>query len=107
MSPNSVCTIDCNKNMSKSGSVTYPCPHCGKDVLTTSPVCRACGFSAEYEACEDEFESEPQDDFDYDDFVAREFPNHAETTFTGDNRQLFVRFVILAIIASFLLTLFF
>ncbi len=93
--------------MAKSASVTYPCPHCGEDVLTTARVCRACGFSDEYDDRQDDFESDVADDFDYDDFVAREFPEHADPASAADQRQLFIRVVILAIIASFLLTLFF
>ena len=93
--------------MPKSSPVTYPCPHCGERVLTTARVCRCCGFSDEYDELDDGHDINGEDDFDYDEFVSREFPDHADPESLVSKKQFFVRVVILAIIASFLLTLFF
>ena len=93
--------------MAKSSPVTYPCPHCGERVLTTARVCRGCGFSDEYDALDGGHDIEAEDDFDYDEFVLREFPEHTDPGSSASKQQLFVTVVILAIIASFLLTLFF
>ncbi|HKM54838.1 MAG TPA: hypothetical protein VKF17_05985 [Isosphaeraceae bacterium] len=63
---------------------TFVCPHCGADVAANSPVCRECGSDAETGWSEDAdkwgtdipagYGSE--DDFDYDEFVEQELPQH-------------------------------
>ena len=91
--------------MAKSPPVTYPCPHCGERVLTTARVCRSCGFSDEYDESYGDYDTDGDDAFDYDDFVTREFPEHADPQSSASRKQAFVKAVILAIVASFLLTL--
>lgn len=61
----------------------FTCPHCGADVPVGARVCRACG-SDEETGWSDEAQSgsdlggyDVEDDFDYDAFVNREFPQQA------------------------------
>jgi hypothetical protein len=64
---------------------SFVCPHCGADVPAGAEFCRACGASDESGWIEDDaaWEGEspsgyaPDDEFDYDDFVRREFPDRA------------------------------
>ena len=59
------------------------CSHCGAELAPRASFCRACGASEDsgwsegaYESTE-EWALEDESDFDYDDFVAREFPDAA------------------------------
>ena len=90
--------------MAKSENNTFPCPLCGTDVREGAKVCRACGATDDCGWNEDDADSSPDDDFDYDDFVAREFPN-VEQPSQAAAAPLWVRLVILAIVISFLLSL--
>jgi ribosomal protein L40E len=64
---------------------TFVCPHCGADVPVGSPACKECGSDDETGWSEDAdvwqagipagYGSE--DDFDYDEFIGRELPQHA------------------------------
>ncbi len=60
---------------------SFLCPNCGADVAPNAEFCRECGASDE-SGWNDEVEEPTQgydedDDFDYDEFVRREFPQHA------------------------------
>lgn len=55
----------------------FACPHCGAKVAAGAGFCRACGASAESGWNDDEIGRAEDDDFDYDDFVRREFPDDA------------------------------
>ncbi len=83
----------------------FPCPNCGSDWPTSRKVCRSCGYSDEYAASDDGFLPEDPNDFDYDDFVAREFPEHAAADSPAARRDSWTRWVVLAIVASFVLGL--
>lgn len=83
---------------------SFDCPHCGQPVSVHARMCRNCGASDdcgwnEYDAIGDLGD----DDFDYDEFVAREFPDRADAS-PGDSRDLLFRFVILAIVLSLLIS---
>ena len=60
--------------------VPFLSPHCGYALPANASRCRQCGASAEYgwdsvDGYVDDFEADSlEDDFDYDEFVAREFP---------------------------------
>ncbi len=64
----------------------FSCPHCGADVPVGAPACKECGSDAETGWSEDPdvWEADipagygDEDDFDYDEFVARELPGHAQ-----------------------------
>lgn len=59
----------------------FPCPHCGAVVRQNAKFCRECG--ADDSAGWDEHpdtdygDYEHGEDFDYDEFVRNEFPDHA------------------------------
>lgn len=57
---------------------SFPCPHCGAEVPAGATFCRACGASDDA-GWNDEsaWTGGDDDDFDYDDYVGREFPEHA------------------------------
>ena len=61
---------------------TFSCPHCGHELPVTARFCRECGASGN-DAWDDTSESGPgdgwsdPDDFDYDDYVRREFGDHS------------------------------
>ena len=92
-----------------SHSDTFDCPHCGEELPLGMKRCRTCGASddcgweeAEAQYADGRYDSD--DDFDYDDFIAREFgtdggPPLAET------RDLQFRLVILGIVVAMLLPL--
>jgi hypothetical protein len=82
-----------------------PCPHCGSDLPSNARVCRECGYSDDYVDSGNDYDPHSTDDFDYDDFVAREFPQHGEPNSPASHRQMWMRLVILAIVASFILSL--
>lgn len=68
-------------------------------------MCRSCGASddcgwnadADYSADDDPM---GDDDFDYDDFVAREFPDHATTDSHSPGAGIWWRLVILALVLT-------
>jgi ribosomal protein L40E len=63
----------------------FACPHCGADVQSDAKVCRNCGSDDETGWSEDadvwgagiDAGYGDDDDFDYDEFVERELPEHA------------------------------
>lgn len=90
------------------------CPFCGATLRANAAVCRNCGASDEYgwDSVENNVEGlgvdyidDAEDDFDYDDFVAREFPEHAEgRQHSSSGPSMAVRLVILALLASLIMT---
>jgi hypothetical protein len=66
---------------------SFTCPHCGADVSAGAPACRECGSDAETGWSDDVHVwsanipagYDEEDDFDYDAFVAREFPDQVST----------------------------
>ncbi|MEP3479549.1 MAG: zinc ribbon domain-containing protein [Fuerstiella sp.] len=92
------------------------CPFCGAALRANAAVCRNCGASEEYgwDSVENNVdglgtgfspEAYGEDDFDYDDFVAREFPDHADTgQHSSSGPSMKVRLVILALLASLIMT---
>lgn len=57
------------------------CPNCGADLATGAVFCRECGASEDSGWNDDVIDTEAgyceDEDFDYDDFIRREFPGHA------------------------------
>lgn len=87
------------------------CPFCGASLSADATVCRRCGASEEYgwnsvENPLDEFGADyGEDDFDYDDFVAREFPEQADGRASSKSGfqnppTMTMRIVILALLVS-------
>jgi hypothetical protein len=70
----------------------FVCPHCGADVPVGAKACRECGSDDETgwsEHAEVWGAGIPagygdEDDFDYDEFVARELPEHRSRTARGE-----------------------
>lgn len=87
------------------------CPFCGASLPANASRCRKCGASEEYgwnsvESNLDDLGADyGDDDFDYDDFVAREFPEHAEgSRSSGSGPSMTARLVILALLVSLIMT---
>lgn len=61
---------------------SFPCPHCGEPVSVGAGFCRACGsdeqtgWSESAEGASEGGWSEERDDFDYDEYLREEFPEH-------------------------------
>ncbi len=97
------------------------CPHCKKRVASTASICRHCGNSPEWgspngesaiEIADHDSESHhassfggydaTQDDFDYDEFIAEEFPTRDPDTKTR-NRWKYVSIVLIFVFVILLL----
>lgn len=91
----------------------FVCPHCGADVLRGAKACKECGSDAETgwapEAKKWDAEIEGDgyggDDFDYNEFVDREFPEHAEKRPPWDRFVTARKVILLALIVLALLVL--
>ncbi|MCR4413322.1 MAG: zinc ribbon domain-containing protein [Thermoguttaceae bacterium] len=89
----------------------FPCPHCGADVPAGARFCRQCGASDESGWGEEAWSdvespggySAEDDDFDYDEFVRREFPDQAERPAEMSARAAFLTLVAVLVIVSLLL----
>jgi hypothetical protein len=59
----------------------FSCPHCGAQVRRDAAACRECGSDAETGWSDEEHADggyAQDDDFDYDEYVRREFPDDAD-----------------------------
>ena len=91
---------------------TFDCPHCGEPVLTTARMCRACGADADcgwngadWSADGDDGDAF-EDDFDYDEFVRREFPEaQAGRTAAKSGPGFWVSVVLFLVLVSLLLSM--
>ena len=73
-----------------------PCPHCGADIDATANFCRHCG-SSDADGWREDFDNDIDDDFDYEQFVEENFPEHTTNTQT---RTLW-RFIALILLLAF------
>ena len=70
-------------NLNRVPDEDFVCPHCGAKVVAGATFCRQCGASDESGwNTQDGLFGEadgysPDDDFDYDEFISREFPEEA------------------------------
>ena len=59
----------------------FHCPHCGEEVRVGSKACPHCGSDEETgwraDGSEAGFSADSEDDFDYDQYIEREFPHQA------------------------------
>lgn len=81
------------------------CPNCGADVPRNAKACPECGSCEETGWSEEAATSGldlPSDDFDYEDFVAREF---GEGKPKGRSKALFWYFIGVLVLVVFLLLL--
>ena len=77
------------------------CPHCGEPLKPSATFCRECGSSDESGWNETE-EGFAEEEFDYDEFVQREFPSEAPPG-NLDVKHIAIASVIIIVLAAFLL----
>ncbi len=81
----------------------FSCPHCGAPVSSTARFCRECGADDDVGwndlPIEEGGAYDTDDDFDYDDFVGREFPDQAGP---ANKNPVFVIVVILLLLSMLL-----
>lgn len=85
------------------GDEYFDCPHCGEPVNTRATMCRGCGADAECGWAQSDINDSgiPDDDFDYDAYLSREFPNEATTVSSAN----WIKLVMALLILSLLLTM--
>jgi len=79
----------------------FICPHCGAEVRAGADVCRECGASDESGWGEDDHSWD--DDFDYDEFISREFPSRSTSKAPRYSRRCLVIVVVLLVCFALLL----
>jgi uncharacterized membrane protein YvbJ len=83
----------------------FVCPHCGADVPEDADFCRVCGASVD-SGWDDgdwgEYE-EDEDDFDYDDYLRREFPEHAQPEMRPNPRRVLTVVIVLLLCLALIL----
>jgi hypothetical protein len=92
----------------------WACPHCHEPLPGQAKFCRHCGASDESGWGQDGlgFAAEPadgygydsEDDFDYDDFVAREFPDQAERKSSPSQQKSWIWLIIGLVCLGLVLT---
>ena len=88
----------------------FTCPNCGADVRAGAKFCRACGASDDSGWGEDDCSDNdgissgygPEDDFDYDDFVRREFSDRSEVSPKYQAKRWAMGIVVALVVAAFL-----
>ena len=91
---------------------TFSCPNCGSDVVVGKSFCHACGASDDsgWDDDEDLYAGDgyrqDEDDFEYEEFVSREFPEHATPRRPSTLQVGFVVVAILLVLAVVLMTVF-
>lgn len=84
----------------------FTCPCCGARVPAGADSCRECGASDESGWDPDDLDGDEEDEFDYDDFLRREFPEHAPPNPQRSRRQRWLLVCVAIIIAALLLAMF-
>jgi hypothetical protein len=94
------------KRREKAGE-NFICPNCGAEVPVGAKSCRECGASDDSGWGEDDFSQDegwiagygPDQDFDYDEFVRREFPGQSPVD-SKYRRKRWAMAVLVAIVAA-------
>jgi len=91
----------------------FICPHCGSDVDKKAIFCRECGASEDSGwntddslGSSDSYDGYGDEDFDYDEFLRREFPTQAPQNTAQGWRHWTAVAIILITCASFFLWMF-
>ncbi|MCA9051271.1 MAG: hypothetical protein KDA89_21185 [Planctomycetaceae bacterium] len=82
----------------------FDCPHCGDYVAGSASRCRTCGADDDCGWAPEEFGAVDDDDFDYDDYVAREFPGHADRHSAAGQRRLLVFWIVIILVLALLVS---
>ncbi len=84
----------------------FPCPHCGELVPANARACRICGASDDCGWGDDEDFGldESEADFDYDEYIAREFPEHATSGSQAMTGRFWVTAIMILLVIGFLLS---
>jgi hypothetical protein len=89
----------------------FVCPHCGAELPAGAKFCRQCGASDESGWNEGDAgengDLAAEDDFDYQDFLRREFPDQAEPSPKEGSKRLGLWIVVGGLCAAFLYWAFF
>jgi hypothetical protein len=87
----------------------FVCPHCGADVPVHAAFCRECGASDE-SGWDDDHDLDVSEstgygdgNFDYDDFINREYPQYGDTTNRYKAKQWFVGLIVVVLCLALLL----
>lgn len=96
--------------MQHSDEDSFLCPHCGAELAEDARFCRHCGASEDSGWNESDYSeglagdyNGSEEDFDYDDFLRREFPEAAQSAQGTSLRTAVWWTVVLLIISSFLI----
>ncbi len=82
----------------------FVCAHCGAEVAFGSTVCHECGASDDSGWCDDQAVSTEgyEDDFDYDDFLRREFPSHTSAPRWGSLKTWLTAIIVILLCLALL-----
>ena len=83
-----------------------PCPHCGALLSEEAGFCRICGSSDSDGWSEHSGLSDAEDDFDYDEFVQREFSGSVTHTSMPLHWRITAGILLLLFLLGFLVTSF-
>jgi len=97
------------KRRGKAGDY-FHCPNCGAEVPAGAKFCRQCGasddsgWSDDDASWDDEVASGygPEEDFDYDEFVARDFPDQARPGSKQRVKRWAMAVLVTIVVAAFL-----
>jgi len=85
----------------------FICPHCGSELPADAHFCRQCGASDDSGwACADEgvgydeLGGYGEDDFDYEEFLSREFPQHCRPNPSHRLKRGILFLIVLALCAA-------
>lgn len=89
---------------------SFNCPNCGAEVPAGAEFCRHCGASHDSGWGEDDAGwgedaasgYGPDDDFDYDEFIAREFPEQATPQSKHRGKRWAMAVVVAIVVTAFL-----
>lgn len=84
----------------------WHCPHCGASLAEDAEFCVACGASEESGWVDQDdapWDDRREEDFDYDDFLRREFPDQAPVTEWPSARRAWFAVVVVLLCLAFVL----
>lgn len=86
----------------KRASSSFDCPHCGQPVRISAKSCPHCG-SDEDTGWADDYESEYEaDDFDYDEYIEREFPDRSDSLVSSRQKKWRTWIIVLLLVSMIL-----